>query len=285
MNIKNNPIFKLTYLSFALLLIMYSCKGSKEFIQISLIEKSKNERLDILISQALQYETFSSSLKFTIKPGEKSKSISTNGQLRMIKDQLIQFSLRDPILGIIEAFRITLTPDEIIIVDRVNKRYLVESMKEIQKETRFDFNFYSFQALLSNQLFIAGKEKVTPNDYVSYKIREDQFFSYIENIDSHNIEYAFQSDYTNRILKTQMYKKEWESGIQWDYAGFGLTDNKKLFPMEMKMKMNLPDDTVLMNLSFSNVAIDKVVDIEKNYPVKYHKISWQEMMKQIKNMQ
>ena len=285
MNTKNNHILLAICLLFFTLFLMNSCKSSKEIVLIALPEKSKNERLDILVSQALQYETFSSPLKLTAKLGEKSKSMSTGGQLKMIKGQAIQLSLKDPILGIMEAFRITLTPDKVIIVDRINKRYLAESMIDVQAEAPFDFNFYSFQALLSNQLFIAGKEKVTSNDYPSYQIRDDEFFSYIKNVDSHNTEYYFQSNYTNRILKAQMYKKELESGIQWDYENFGLTDNKRLFPMVMKMMLNLPSDTVLMDLSFSNVTIDKELDIDTNAPAKYKKVTLQEMIKQIQSIQ
>ena len=285
MNTKNKHALPLACLLLSAFLLMNSCKSSKELVQISLLEKSKNERLDMLINQAIQYETFSSSLKFMVKPGKKSKNITTSGQLKMIKGQVIQLSLKDPILGIIEAFRITLTPDKIIIVDRINKRYISESMEEIQDETPFDFNFYSLQALLSNQLFIAGKEKITSSDYTSFQVEEDQFFSYVKNIDSHSIEYTFQSNYTNRILKTQMYKKGWESNMQWGYENFGLTDNKKLFPMEMKTILNLPEDTVLMNLSFNNITVDKNLDIDTNFPAKYSKINLQEMVKQIKDMQ
>ena len=285
MKTKNNPILPAIYFLFFAIFLMNSCKSSQEVIQISLLEKTKTERLDILVSQALQYETFSSSLRFTAQLGEKSKSITTGGQLRMIKGQSIQISLRDPILGIMEAFRITLTPEEIIIVDRINKRYLAESMKDVQAKAPFDFNFYSFQALLSNQLFIAGKENISPDDYASYQIKEDQFFAYIKSIDSHNMEYYFQSDYTHRILKTQMYKKEWGSGIQWDYENFGLTDNRKLFPMSMKMELNMPDDTVYMNFALSNVAIDKGLDIDVSFPAKYRKVSLEEMIKQITSIQ
>jgi len=284
MNTKTKHILSAAYLLISAIFLMNSCQSTKEIVQVSLPEKSKNERLDILVSQALQYETFSSSLRFTAKLGEKSKSISTTGQLKMTKGKAIQIVLKDHILGIMEAFRITITPDIIIIVDRVNKRYLAEPMAEIQSEAPFDFNFYSFQALLSNQLFIAGKEEVTPNDYTSYHIQEDQFLSHIKSTDSHNMEYYFQSDYTNRILKTQIYKKEWESGIQWNYEEFGLTDNKKLFPMSMNMKLSMPEDTVYLDFSLNNVTIDKRLDIDTNFPAKYRKVSLQEMMKLIKSL-
>jgi hypothetical protein len=268
----------------SLILGMNACKSVKDVAAIALPEKSKNERLDLIINQALQYEAIASNVNFTIKPGKNSGKTSVDGQLKIIKDQAIQLSLKVPILGI-EAFRVTLTPDKIIAIDRINKQYLVESMKEIQEKAPFDFDFYSFQALLSNQLFIAGKNQIFPEDYAFFQIQENPYLVQIENTDTYNTGYSFTSDYTNRIQNTQIYKAEWNSKMLWVYDDFRLTDNKRLFPMSMKMELNLPDDDILMNLSFKTVTVNSRFDLDYNYPVKYKRVSLPEVLKLIKNLQ
>jgi hypothetical protein len=269
----------LTGIGFALL--TSACKQSKSTVSVALSPKSKNERLDLFINQALQYETFSSQLNFTFQT--KKQSVSVDGQLKMIKDRAIQLSLKIPLLGT-EAFRITLTPDQLIIIDRINKQYLAESMSEIQSKAPFDFDFYSFQALLSNRLFIAGKNQITPDDYPLFRMQEDFYLFHIENTDRHNIEYSFTGDFTHRILKTQMRKEEWNSKIECVYDRFGLTDNKKLFPMSLKMELNLPEEAIQINLNFYTVNINGAFELDYGYPAKYKPVSLQDIIKLIQNM-
>jgi hypothetical protein len=261
---------------------MNACKSVKSGVPVALSPKSKNERLDMLVNQAVQYETFSSRLSLSIRLGEKNKT-AVDGQLKIIKDRAIQLSLKIPLLGT-EAFRLTLTPDEIIIIDRINKQYLVEQLNVIREKAPFDFDFYSFQALLGNQLFIAGKDRIAPEDYPSFRIQEDAYQTHIENTDRYNTAYSFTSDFTHRILNTQMSKEEWQSEMSWQYDNFGLTDNKKLFPMTMKMDLALPNDRIQMKLSFHTVQINSTFDLDYNYPQKYKQVSLPDILQLIKNL-
>jgi hypothetical protein len=262
---------------------MNACKSSKGISRIALPEKSKNERLDLIANQSICYETFSSNVNYAIQFGKNSKKASIDGQLKMIKDQAIQLSLKAPIIG--EIFRLTLTPDKLIAIDRLNKQYLAESMHSIRSKAPFDFDFYSLQALLSNQLFIAGKNRIYPEDYASFRIHEDPYSVQIENTDTHNAGYTFTSNYTHRILNTQIYKTEWNTRMSWVYDDFEPADNKSLFPMNMKMELSLPDETVVMNLSFKTVNIDRTFNLDCNYPKKYKQISLPEVIKLIEHLQ
>jgi hypothetical protein len=280
---KNKYLFLVPLIGISLILGMNACKSSKEISRIALPGKNKNERLNLIENEALHYETFSSNLTCAIKLGKDSKKTSIDGQLKIVRDQAIQLSLKMPILG--EIFRLTLTPDKIIAIDRINKQYLLESMQYIRENAPFDFDFYSFQALLSNQIFIAGKNRVNPEDYASFRIHEDAYFVQIENTDTHNTGYAFTTDYTHRILNTQIYKTEWDSRMSWAYGNFEPADNKSLFPMNMKMELSLPDETVEMNLSFKTVNINRTFTVDANYPAKYKQVSLPEVLKLIKQMQ
>jgi hypothetical protein len=281
---KNNKyFFFVPLIGISLILGMNACKSSKEISRIALPGKNKNERLDLIESQALHYETFSSNLTCTIKLGKESKKTSIDGQLKIVRDQAIQLSLKIPILG--EIFRLTITPDKIIAIDRINKQYLLEPMQYIRENAPFGFDFYSLQALLSNQIFIAGKNQVNPEDYALFRIHEDAYFVQIENTDTYNTGYAFTTDYTHRILNTQIYKTEWNTRMSWVYGNFEPADNKSLFPMNMKMELSLPDETVEMNLSFKTVNINRTFDVDANYPAKYKQVSLPEVLKLTKQVQ
>ena len=59
----------------------------------------------------------------------------------MVKDSAFQLSVQ-PFLGI-EIFRIELSRDTIKVVDRMNKRYMIENYSNLQGQTPIEFNFYN----------------------------------------------------------------------------------------------------------------------------------------------
>lgn len=280
---KNKCLHLLCFI--AIIFILNACKSTKEAAvqRIALAEQAKEERIHTLLSQALDFESISGSLRFSIKPGNKSKNTTIDGQLRLKKDELIQLSLRIPIIGS-EAARVVITPEFVMIIDRLNKQYFYESMETIKGESPFDFDFYSLQALFSNHLFIAGKPVISETDFNSMSLREDEYFVYINNKDSQGINYDFLSDYTYRILKTEMYKTKEKVNMSWEYQDFGLTSNNRLFPMKMQMELTLPEDLISMNFSFSSVDVNTEFNSEVSIPSKYQQISFEQVKKLIKSL-
>lgn len=80
--------------------------------------------------------------------------MSSRVDMKMVKDSAFQLSVQ-PFLGI-EIFRIELSRDTIKVVDRMNKRYMIENYSNLQGQTPIEFNFYNLQALFTNHLFIPG---------------------------------------------------------------------------------------------------------------------------------
>jgi hypothetical protein len=280
---KNKYLFIVPLIAIHLMLGMNACKSSKTISRVALSEKSKNERLDLITNLAPRYETLSSNLNCSIKMGKNSKKMNIDGQLKMTKNRAIQLSLKIPILG--EAFRLTLTPDKIIVIDRINKQYLVESMQYIQQQAPFDFDFYNFQSLLSNQLFIAGKSRINTEDYDSFQIHEDAYSAQIKNTDAHDTGYTFTTNHTHRILDTQISKTTENTRIAWTYSNFEPVGDKGSFPMNMKMELTFPDNVIEMNLSFKTLSFDRTLNINDDYPGKYKQINLPEILKIINNIQ
>ena len=265
-------------LFFAGIIILFDgCKTTRQTTSITLSKMSKEERIESIKYQAIPFNTLSSSLRFSFKPGLKKSATSANAQLRIVKDKVIQISLRYPIIGT-EAMRLSITPEQIIIIDRINKRYFSEYMKIFQEITSFDFDFYSLQALLTNQLFIAGKSSITPADYDYFNWKEDEFFTNLKNTDNQGINYDFKSDFTKRIIQTEMYKNKKEINLNWLYKDFGLTSNSRLFPMKMEMELTIPNDLINLNLTFNSVDIDADFRIDTTIPNNYQQIGIEQII-------
>jgi hypothetical protein len=248
-----------------------SCRTSRQIQPIALTGQTMEKRVESIVNQSFPYRTLSSNLRFGVKPGMNRGNTTTDAQLKIIKDRMIQLSLRIPILGT-EAARINISPDQILIIDRLNKMYFAESMENLKKHFPFDFDYYSIQSLFTNRLFIAGKQEVTPNDYSSFDYWEDEFSAVLTQQDSREIVYGFTSDYSHRILKTEVYKNNKSVNMNWNYADFGLTSDNRLFPMKMSMTLIIPNDLISMNLNFFNVDIDTAFELKMDIPSKYKQI-------------
>jgi len=279
---KNKNYYYLFFLA-GIIILLNGCKTSRSATSVALSKMNKDERIESIKYQAIPFNTLSSSLRFSLKPGMKKNTISANAQLRIIKDKIIQLSLRIPILGT-EVARLTITPEQIIIIDRNNKRYVSESMQRFKEATSFDFDFYSLQALFTNQLFIAGKSSISPEDYHTFKWNEDEFFFKLNNTDSQGIHYDFISDFTNRIIQTEMYNDKKEVNLNWLYNDFGLASNNRLFPMKMAMELTLPHDLINLNLTFNNVDIDADFEIDASIPNRYQQIEIEQIIKLIQSL-
>jgi len=278
---KNKLIALVMLLGIAVLL--NSCKTSHQAQQIALTKQTVEERVEMILGQALPFNTFSGNLRFGIQPGKNRGNMATGAQLKIIKDQMIQLSLRDPILGVVEAARVNISPEQILIIDRINRMYFAESMENLKKRFPFDFNFYSLQALFTNQLFIAGAQALTPDDYTAFDYREDKFSATLSHRDSRGIIYNFISDYTHRIQKTEVYNSSKTTNLSWDYSDFGQTSNNRLFPMKMNVTLNVPTDLFSMSLDFSSVDIDTPFELTADIPAKYKQINLDQIIKVIQS--
>ena len=83
---------------------------------------------------------FTSKVRVTIT--QEGKDVTTNGNLRMRYGDVIQLTLVDPLLGVAEIGRLELSPDKVLIIDRVNRRYVDTTYDEFSalKSRNIDFN-------------------------------------------------------------------------------------------------------------------------------------------------
>ncbi|GHT87848.1 hypothetical protein FACS189474_1740 [Bacteroidia bacterium] len=249
---------------------------------MALQSMTKEERLNNIIQSGIQYNTLSSNLKLTVKPGKKSGT-TVDAQLRVVKAEAIQLSLRVPILGT-EAVKILITPDNLLFIDRINKIYLSESMHDIKSKAPFDFDYYSLEALLTNQLFIAGKKEITRSDYPAFQLQEDAFLVNIAYTDKQAIRYDFTGDYSNRIQSARMNQEKWKSQLQCTYTGWGLTSNKRIFPMSVNMTLNIPNEIYTANFTYKSVDVNTDFSIDYTVPNRYKQVTLQQVLKLIGNL-
>jgi outer membrane biogenesis lipoprotein LolB len=86
---------------------------------------------------------FTAKVKVRLKRDDKD--ISTTGTLRMRYDDVIQITLVDPLLGIAEVGRLELSPDNVLVIDRLNKRYVSTTYEEFSSLKSRNIGFSTIQ--------------------------------------------------------------------------------------------------------------------------------------------
>ncbi len=136
---------RLVYL-LLLILLFAGCKSSKQSLYKAPVPQT-------------QY--LSSKMQFTVPNG--SNTMTVGGTMKMKTGERIQLSVLMPVLRS-ELFRLDITPTDILIVDRMNKRYVKTTREELVKLLPQDVQFAQLEKLLLDAAKPGGKSEVTGSE-------------------------------------------------------------------------------------------------------------------------
>lgn len=131
-----------------LLLVVVILSGCKSSKHLGMKEKVEVPTISYL----------SSKLQLTI-PG-KNGSLTVGGNMKMKSHERVQISLLMPILRT-EVARIEITPDEVLLVDRMNKRFVRATKEELKEILPKNAQFSSLEKILMNASLPGGKTELT----------------------------------------------------------------------------------------------------------------------------
>ncbi|MGV8963329.1 MAG: DUF4292 domain-containing protein [Candidatus Saccharimonadaceae bacterium] len=273
--------YKLIKYTASLLLLLflglYSCKPKQQITQAEspLTEKTNSDLFKDILYKGLHFKTFSSKLNMTISTG--TKTISSKGNLRIINNKALLVSVQ-PLFGI-EMFRLYVEPDFIIILDRMNKRYVKESFKDIEEKSPVGFNFYTLQSLFTNNMFVPDQSNVSMQDYKKFKYSETPENYHLAARDKKSqIDYAFSINGNDQITLTQLFLPRKAYSLQWNYDQFSLLDSL-FFPHEMKITASTQKRKLDTSLSLSEINLNNPFTLETEIPGSYTKVELSEVLK------
>lgn len=103
-----------------------------------------------------------SKLQLTI-PNKKGGSMSVGGTMKMKTHERVQVSLLMPILRT-EVARIEITPDEVLLVDRMNRRFVRATKEELKGMLPKNAEFSRLEKILMDASLPGGKTVLTGKD-------------------------------------------------------------------------------------------------------------------------
>ena len=272
---------KLSKYLIALLLLVfvgiYSCKPKERIVQAEteLEDKTNLNLFEDVLTKELKYTTFSSKMSMSFSTGRRV--LNSKATLRIVRDEGIQLSLQ-PFFGL-EMFRLYVQPDCILILDRMNKRYVQESIDDIKKQFPVGFDFYTLQSLFTNALFIPEQSNISTNDYKNFKYSKssDNYLLSARDKKS-NIDYSFCVNGNDQITLAQMYMLNKDYSLDWVYDEFVLTGNL-FFPHKMQVLATTEKRKIDTSMSLSSISLNEPLSLDSSIPSSYAKVDLNEVIK------
>ena len=209
--------------------------------------------------------------------GERSKKIAAN--VRIERGNMIRFSVA-PLLGI-EAMRLEISSDGVLLLDRLHKQYARVSFDEIGRLLQIDLDFQTFQSLFLNELFLPGKTNLQVSDLNKFRITENGRDIWLETDAARYMDFGFLISGDSGLLeKCCIGVRKTSCFLNWDYAAFEELDGK-LFPRHMVLLTEGSGKMLRLDLSYSRLSAAEAVGKRTAVPSRYAEIELRDLLKKL----
>lgn len=223
------------------------------------------------------------SAKISLNLSTSRNSTRVGGSLRMKRNDVIQISL--VALGLMEVGRLELTPDYMMMVDRMNHQYVKCYYDEVNFFREAGIDFYTFQSLFWDELFVLNGNGSAPESS-SYTLKKDADGVRLVNSQNGNVALTFVLNAANQLVGETLFSRAYSEDpvVKWQY-----TDWTKLgeqdFPGSMKISFEISNDNVEAVFRISSVKPDSTwetrTEINKN---RYSEVSLEAAFKKIMSL-
>lgn len=219
--------------------------------------------------------------KVSVKLSYAGKSASTSGQLKMKRDEIIQVSITA--LGIMELGRLELTPQHLLVLDRVNNQYLQVAWSDVPDLAQAGVDFSTFQALFWNELFVPGiSGQPAPTDFnVERASSQMRLIPKSERANMKKVAVEFLVGASNSLIEQTNVKPsdgKAKMNFQCTYSNWTTLDQKK-FPREMYLSVLSGSSNYALTLTSTNPQVDESMgNINTRVPSGYRQVTLDQIM-------
>lgn len=261
---------------FLLILILTSCSTSKNSLRNTMIGGlSGTEYMEKVIEWTPSRQNLTARTRLKLNTGSASP-ISVNANMRIRRGEIIRITVA-PFLGI-EVARIDITPEKILAIDRMNKRYVELGFGELSSLLNTELDFNILQSLILNEIFIPGREKLSQSDAERFALSSYGDQAKLQVKGTKRIEYSFFTSATDgRLEETVISLKGLPYSLHCRYTDFTMLGND-VFPQSVEMQSEGTDKKYSLSMKLSRIGTDSDWDAKSEVSSKYRKISIQELL-------
>ena len=257
--------------------ILASCSTTKSIKKSHSIEgMTETEFVENVIENAGGWNALTAKMSLSLDWEGKGET-KVSGTLRIKKGEVVQLSIA-PLLGI-EVARAEISPNGILVIDRMNKRYVEVSFAEVKALAKADLDFHTLQALFLNELFLPGKGDLTARDASSFKVEPEAEGVWLNVKRAKRFGYHFLTEAPEALLKESYIGLNGTPyGLRWKYDDFRALERKQ-FPVDMKLAFEGGKKPVKAALALSRLSTNVDWEARTEVSKKYEKVKLEEILK------
>lgn len=267
----------------ALPLMLASCGSKKKAVveeKPVVVNTEYTRFIDKVNSNAQKTHYITSKVKFSVAVGDQN--ITLTGDLKMRRDSVIRLQLMA--FGFVEAARLEFTRDYVLVMDRINKQYIMAPYMQVDFLRNSGLNFSTLQALFWNELFQPNRTVLTSEDLQKYTVNtiegeEDAIITY----EDEKLDYNWLAKQSNGIIKMTniIYKDRFNGNTQlnWDYDNFEAIENtQKMFPKDMNITLTTPQKEIKLGIKLNYIGHATGWEALTRVSNKYQEVSIDKML-------
>jgi hypothetical protein len=260
-----------------LIALLASCSSTKNLKKSHSIEgMTEMEYFEAVISNTGGRDALTAKMSLSIDVEGKGTT-KVNGTLRIKKNEVIQMSIT-PLLGI-EVARAEISPDGILVIDRMNKRYVEVSFAEVKALANVDLDFHSLQALFLNELFLPGKGDLTSRDVSSFQMNVEPDGVVLDVKKAKRFSYQFLTQAPEALLKESCIGLMGAPFLlRWRYDDFRPLASLS-FPTDMQVSFEGGKKPMKAALSLTRLSTHADWDAHTEVSPRYEKVRLEDILK------
>ena len=265
--------------SLLLMLALASCSTTKTLKNAHFIDgMTEVEYMEYVITNNGGWQALTAKVALSIDLEGKGAT-KVNGTLRIKKDEVIQLSIV-PLLGI-EVGRAEISPEGILVIDRMNKRYVKVSFAEVRKLANADLDFHSLQALFLNELFLPGKDDLSARDASSFSLEAGSQGVVLDVKKTKRFAYRFLVQASDALLKeSSIAFRDTPYLLRWEYDSFRPLEQKQ-FPTEMQVTYEGGKKPAKASFGLSRLSTNSNWETHTEVSKRYQKVELEDILKQL----
>ncbi len=211
--------------------------------------------------------------KVRMKVDYAGRSITANGSIAVITDSILVLSVQ-PLLGI-EMLRVEMTPQTMLVVDKMNRRYVQMPYETLAQTIGLPLCFTDLQAVFLNRMFVMGKEQATLSQLpFTSSIIEDEHWLQLQD---QMLIYGFSIAPQTYAL-TAMFAQMGEISCSVKYENHQWKDGV-YFPKALLFRVNKGNHNVAeCKLTLLDVLFNQEVKIRQTDLSRYNEVGVQQLL-------
>ncbi len=246
---------KTLFLSFFIVIIFNACKTiGKITTSKKKVQKIENLSTIELVKKIQSVQpTFKRVYikKMSVNLQTQTRELTVQATCKLVQDSAIHLSIQ-PFMGI-ELFKVELTPQKMIVIDKMNKIFYKSNYGIFYELLGINIDYDEIEALISNRFFVPN-EKVVNLDNLT-QLQDTSKLTLVNR--KHNLYQEVTIDKNNsriiNLLFEQLVKK-WT--LKTNYLNFKYFEDR-LFPQNINILANGEGKNIKMEFHMKKIIFDK----------------------------